>query len=564
MKVEKNVMIEMKDGIKLATDLYIPQIENETSFPALINRTPYNKDNMEASKEVKAFVKAGYVVVIQDVRGRYHSEGNFVPYEYEIFDGLELFKWVIQQSWCNGHFGTFGGSYNGGTQYLPATKNPEGLAAMIPVVTFDDLYNGSAYNDGAKVLHDLRWTVVSIIPDIMERARKAGEEVKVEPPEVYNCLEKIPLASDEAVKIYGKYYLNWMKHSTFDDYWKKMSIKEHYNNIMVPTLNISGWYDIFVPSTLNNYMGMKEKGGSEIARANAYLIMGPWSHINFSGKMNEFDFGSEASEDAIDLLGIQIAWYDFWLKNKPIKYLLNKHVKIFVMGENKWREEDDWPLPNTNYISYYFHSEGNANIKNGLLSIEKPAEENSDKFTFDPLNPVPTVGGQVILPGEGAIGPRDQTKVEERDDVLVYETDILKDDITIIGPLTTKLFISSDCKDTDFTAKLTDVDENNVSKLLSDGILRMRYRNSLEKTELIEPGKIYEININVGATANTFLKGHKIRVSISSCNFPRFNRNSNSGGDIMFEEVSSYQKANNVVLHDSSHPSCIILPIINK
>lgn len=180
------------------------------------------------------------------------------------------------------------------------------------------------------------------------------------------------------------------------------------------------------------------------------------------------------------------------------------------------------------------------------------------------MNPVPTVGGQVILPGEGAIGPRDQTKVEERDDVLVYETDILKDDITIIGPLTTKLFISSDCKDTDFTAKLTDVDENNVSKLLSDGILRMRYRNSLEKTELIEPGKIYEININVGATANTFLKGHKIRVSISSCNFPRFNRNSNSGGDIMFEEVSSYQKANNVVLHDSSHPSCIILPIINK
>lgn len=280
--------------------------------------------------------------------------------------------------------------------------------------------------------------------------------------------------------------------------------------------------------------------------------------------MNEFDFGSEASENAIDLLGIKIAWYDFWLKNKPRKYLLNKHVKIFVMGENKWREEDDWPLPNTNYISYYFHSEGNANIKNGLLSIEKPTEENSDKFTFDPLNPVPTVGGQVILPGEGAIGPRDQTKVEERDDVLVYETDILKDDITIIGPLTTKLFISSDCKDTDFTAKLTDVDENNVSKLLSDGILRMRYRNSLEKTELIEPGKIYEININVGATANTFLKGHKIRVSISSCNFPRFNRNSNSGGDIMFEEVSSYQKANNVVLHDSSHPSCIILPIINK
>ena len=564
MKKIKNEMVPMKDGIKLATDIYFPQSEKESTFPALVNRTPYNKDYVENSKEINAYVKAGYVVVVQDVRGRYHSEGIFVPYEYEIEDGLELFKWVRSQSWCNGHLGTFGLSYHGGTQWLPATKNPEGLDAMVPVITFDDLYNGSAYYDGAKVLHDLRWTVASIIPDIMERAKKAGEEVTVEPPEVYNCLEKIPLASDEAVKLYAKYYLEWMKHSTFDDYWKKLSPKEHYSDITVPTLNISGWYDIFVPSTLNNFMGMRKNGGSEIAKSNTYLIMGPWTHLNFSGKLNEFDFGSEGSEDAIDLLGIKIAWYDFWLKNKPRKYLLNKPVKIFVMGENRWRDEDDWPLPNTNYIPYYFHSEGNANTKNGLLSIDKPENEKSDKFVFDPLNPVPTLGGQVILPGEGAIGPRDQTTVENRDDVLVYETGILNEDITVIGPLIAKLFISSDCKDTDFTVKITDVDEKNVSRLLSDGILRVRYRNSLEKTELMEPGKIYEIKVNVAATANTFLKGHRIRVSVSSCNFPRFNRNSNSGGDIMFEEASSYKKANNVVLHDSEHPSCIILPVILK
>ena len=234
------------------------------------------------------------------------------------------------------------------------------------------------------------------------------------------------------------------------------------------------------------------------------------------------------------------------------------------MGENKWRNEDDWPLPNTNYISYFFHSEGNANIKNGLLSITKPENESSDQFIYDQMNPVPTIGGQVILPGDGAIGPRDQTKVEQREDVLVYETEILQNDITVIGPLIAKLFISSDCKDTDFTVKLTDVDEKNVSKLLSDGILRVRYRNSLEKTELMEPGKIYEIKVNVAATANTFLKGHKIRVSVSSSNFPRFNRNSNSGGDIMFEHSSTYQKANNVVFHDKQHPSCIILPVIEK
>jgi putative CocE/NonD family hydrolase len=309
---------------------------------------------------------------------------------------------------------------------------------------------------------------------------------------------------------------------------------------------------------------MRKGGGSDIAKENAYLIMGPWTHMNFTGKINEFDFGSEASEEAINLIDIKIAWYDHWLKNKKRKYLLNKPVKIFVMGENKWREEDDWPLLKTNYTPFYFHSEGNANIKNGSLSTEKPNNEISDKFIYDPLNPVPTLGGQVILPGEGSMGPRDQSKVENRDDVLVYETSILKEDVTVIGPLIANLFISSDCKDTDFTVKLTDVDEKNISRLLSDGILRVRYRNSLEKTELMEPGKIYEIKVNVAATANTFLKGHRIRVSVSSSNFPRFNRNSNSGGDIMFEEVSSYKKANNVVFHDSEHPSCIILPIIAK
>ena len=565
MKIEKNVMVSMKDNIKLATDIYLPNSEEEKSFPSLVNRTPYNKDYVENSKEIKAYVDAGYAVVVQDVRGRYHSEGIFVPYEYETEDGLELFKWVRKQKWCNGKLGTFGVSYHGGTQWLPATKNPEGLKAMVPVITFDDFYSGSAYYDGAKILHDLRWTVANIIPDIMERAKNSRIKVTVEPPDVYNCLEKIPLASDEAVKLYGKYYLDWMKHNTYDDYWKKMSPKEHYKDITVPTLNISGWYDIFVPSTLNNYMGMKKNGGSEIARKNTFLIMGPWSHLNFSGKINEFDFGPDASEDAINLLLIKIAWYDYWLKDKPRKYFLKKPVKIFVMGENRWRDEDDWPLPNTKYISYYLHSEGNANIKNGFLSKEKSQKAlSSDHFVYDPMNPVPTLGGQVILPGEGAIGPRDQTKVEQRDDVLVYETDILKEDLTVIGPLNAKLFISSDCKDTDFTVKLTDVDEKNISRILSDGILRVRYRNSLEKTELIEPGKIYEIIVNTSATANTFLKGHRIRISVSSCNFPRFNRNSNSGGDIMFEEASTYKKANNTIYHDLNHASCIILPIIPK
>ncbi|MBR3364190.1 MAG: CocE/NonD family hydrolase [Solobacterium sp.] len=560
MKLEKNIMIPMKDGIRLATDLYLP--DTEEPVPALINRTPYDKDGTKREEEILVYVNAGYAVVVQDVRGRYHSEGVFVPYENETEDGLTTFEWVRNQPWCTGKYGTFGLSYHGGTQWLPATRNPEGLKAIVPVVTFDDLYNGSAYQDGAKVLHDLRWTAASIIPDIMERARRAGEEVTVDAPEVYNCLDKIPLASDVAIKKYGQYYLTWMKHSTYDDYWKQFSPKEHYGDITVPALNVSGWYDIFVRSTLDNYRGMRDRGGSSDAREYTRVVMGPWTHQDFSGKLNGFDFTDAGSAESLGLTKMKIAWYDHWLKGKPITWDTEKPVQIFVMGENRWRDETDWPLPGTEYQPLYFHSEGNAKAENGTLTFRLPQQEPSDTFIYDPLDPVPTIGGQVILPGEGAMGPRDQRPAEERNDVLVYETNTLQEDLNVIGPLKARLFISSDRTDTDFTVKLTDVDENGISKLLTDGILRVRYRNSLEKTELMEPGTIYEITVDLAATANTFFKGHKLRVSVSSSNFPRFNRNTNSGGSIFFEEKEVYTKATNTVWHDEQHPSCIILPVI--
>jgi len=562
MLKKSNLMIPMKDGIRLATDVYLPS--EDSIFPVLIKRTPYNKDREKDLYEIEAYVNADYAVVTQDVRGRYHSEGIFEPYVHEEEDGLALYEWILKQPWCNGHLGTFGGSYHGGTQWLCAMRGPEHLDATVPVITFDDLFDGSAYQGGAKVLHDLRWTVADIIPDIMRRAEEAGERVDVEAPEVYHCLDRIPLASDPAVKKYARYYLDWMNHSVFDDYWKQFSPKLHYSEVQAPALNISGWYDIFVPSTLRNYRGMRDHGGSENARKYTRVIMGPWTHMNFSGKLNEFDFGPEAGDEAINLLQIKIDWYDHWLKGKPMSFDPEKPVRIFVMGINEWHDEPDWPLPDTQYIPYYFHSSGNASHENGLLNTEKPSEEKEDVYIFDPLNPVPTIGGQVILPGDGAMGPRDQRAAEKRDDVLVFETEALNENLNVIGFLKAKLYVSSDCTDTDFTVKLTDVDENGVSKLLSDGILRMRYRNSMEATELMEPGKIYGIEVDVAATANTFLKGHRIRVSVSSSNFPRFNRNSNSGGLIFSEEKEQYRKAENVLYHDAEHPSCIILPVIRE
>ena len=557
-----NVMVPMKDGVQLATDVYLPK--EDSVLPVLIKRTPYDKDRDMDQAEIEAYVNAEYIVVSQDVRGRYASEGIFEPYVHEAEDGLTLYEWVLQQPWCNGHLGTFGGSYHGGTQWLPAMSTPKGLEAMVPVITFDDMFDGSAYQGGAKVLHDLRWTCASIIPDIMRRAREAGEVVDLEEPEVYNCLNKIPLADEPAVSKYAKYYLDWMNHSVFDDYWKQFSPKLHYPDIVAPALNISGWYDIFVPSTLRNYRGMRDHGGSKDAQKYTRVIMGPWTHMDFSGKLNEFDFGENASDEAIDLIQLKIDWYDHWLKGKPMKFDSEKPVKIFLMGANKWLDESDWPLPDTTYVPYYFHSNGDAKTENGGLSTIKPKEEKSDTYVFDPLDPVPTIGGQVILPGDGAMGPRDQRPAEQREDVLVFETEPLTEDLCVVGWLKANLFVSSDCLDTDFTVKITDVDESGVSRLLSDGILRMRYRDSMEKTELMEPGKIYEITVDVAATANTFLKGHRIRVSISSCNFPRFNRNSNTGGSIFFEKREEYKKAENTLYHDKQHPSHIVLPIVNR
>ena len=545
----------------MATDVYLP--DADSPLPALIKRTPYDKTREKDVVEAEAYATAGYAVVLQDVRGRYASEGVFVPYQHEAADGLALLAWVRAQPWCDGRVGTFGGSYHGGTQWLVAMHGPEGLLATSPQITFDDLFDGSAYQGGAKVLHDLRWTVADIIPDVMRRAREAGEEVTLEAPEVYGCLDRLPLATDPAVQEYGRYYLDWMSHNTFDDFWRQFSPKLHYGEVTAPALNVSGWYDIFVPSTLRNYRGLR--GGSEEARRYTRLVMGPWTHMDYTGSMNGFDFGPEASDEAVGLHEMKVAWFDHWLRGESLRWDPERPVKVFVMGENAWRDEVDWPLPDTRYVPFYLHSDGMAGQAAGALSPAPCADgEPSDAFTYDPFDPVPTVGGQVILPGEGAMGPRDQREVEARPDVLVFETEPLVEPLTVIGPLTARLWVSSDCVDTDFTAKLCDVDDDGVSMLLTDGILRMRYRNSMEEAELMEPDEVYEVEIDIAATANTFLPGHRVRLSVSSSNFPRFNRNSNTGGPIWSEPSEAYRCAHNVVYHDAARPSCLVLPVIGR
>lgn len=569
IRIDKNVMVPMRDGVRLATDVY--RLEGAAPAPVLVSRTPYNKEySVEGSStfDILRAVQASYTVVTQDVRGRYASEGTFRPHIQETEDGLDTFTWAAAQPWSNGMLGTFGGSYLGGTQWLPARAQPPALRAMAPAITFSDGYEGCCYQGGAKVLHDLRWVVANIVPAEIQRRTARGEKVleSKTPLDVDGALTEIPLATHPLIREYAPFYLDWLAHTTADDYWLPSSPEAGYEHISVPALNISGWYDIFLWSTFQNYMGMKQRGGSEAARKNQRLIIGPWTHMNFSGSFPEIEFGRGGSSASVDLPGIHLRWFDRWLKDVDNGIDQEPPVMLFVMGIDRWRSEPDWPLPDTQYRSFYLHSAGGANTLNGdgFLSIEPPGDEPPDKYQYDPLHPVPTVGGQVILPGGNAMGPRDQHEVELRDDVLVFSTPILEQPLEVTGPVELRLFVASSARDTDFTGKLVDVYPDGRAIILTEGILRARYRRSFSVPELLEPEAVYEIQLNLWATANVFLPGHRIRLEVSSSNFPRFDRNSNTGGVIAKEAPSQYRPALNRVFHDAAHPSHLVLPIIER
>lgn len=569
IQVEKNIMVPMRDGVCLATDVY--RMEGAGPAPVLITRTPYNKDYTIAGSlstfNIERAVSAGYVVVIQDVRGRFASEGTFAPMIQETNDGLDAFAWAAAQPWSNGVLGTFGGSYLGGTQWLPARAQPPALRAMAPSVTFSDTYEGNCYQGGAKILHDLAWVVNTIVPGELQRRGAQGiplpEDTRLDYHEVVN---HPPYGSYPLIRDYASFYLEWLAHATPNKYWAQRSPWSGYDRIQVPALNISGWYDIFTWSTFQNYMGMKERGGSDQARQHQRVIIGPWTHGNFSGSFPERDFGPDASSLAIDLTGIHLRWFDHWLKGADNGVDQEPPVLLFVMGIDRWRTEADWPLPDTHYRPYYLHSSGKANTSNGdgTLLVEPPADEPPDVYLYDPLHPVPTIGGQVIIPGENTSGPRDQREVELRDDVLVYSTPVLEHPVEVTGPIELRLFVTSSARDTDFTGKLVDVFPDGRAMIMTEGILRARYRNSMTAPELLEPGTVYELNLNLWATANVFLPGHRIRLEVSSSNFPRFDRNSNTGGLVEQESPSQFQPATNRIFHNASHPSCLILPIIER
>ena len=576
VKVEPDVPIMLRDGTITYADVFRPDAAGR--FPGLLQRTPYNKDeplSRTGSLDAVRAAMNGYAVVIQDVRGRYSSDGEFYPFVNEIDDGYDSVEWVADQSWCSGKVGMFGSSYIGATQWLAAKARPPSLACIAPAVTGSDYHEGWTWQGGAFELgFNLSWAVGGLTAANWDRL---ASRLYLSPQQLdllietkdglMSAFEHLPMG--EFPDLQGglaPYYYDWLDHPEYDDFWKRVSIEESHPDISVPAFNIGGWYDIFLGGTIRNFRRMRETGATDDARQGQRLLIGPWVHGGQPTEISgEWSFGTRASAAAQDLQGQRLQFFDRWLKGENEGAGDEAPVRLFVMGENVWRDEDDWPLERAEAVRYYLHSRGKANTLNGdgWLSADQPGDEPPDVYVYNPIDPVPTRGGGLccnlsfVTPGA-----YDQRPIEARPDVLVYSTPPLRHATEVTGPITVTLYASSSARDTDFTAKLIDVGEDGYARNLTDGIIRARYRTPRTRASLIEPGEVYEYTVDLWATSNLFRRGHQIRLEISSSNFPRFDRNTNTGEPIGSDRT--FVSALQTVFHTADHSSHVTLPIVPR
>ncbi len=605
--IEKNVMVVMRDRVKLACDIYRPAVNGrpvEGKFPVILERTPYDKATAE--RWARYFVPLGYIAIGQDTRGRFASEGVWHFTRDDVNDGYDTAKWIGEQAWSNGKIGTVGTSYPGGTQHSLALSDAPYLAAMVPTDSSSDVgYFGIRHN-GAFELRWMNWIFNIGLPNGSAESRdpktqqvflEAGKHIR-------EYVLGLPLRRGTTPLKLAPEYEDWlvtaMSHGGNDNFWRSIGIDvaDHIAEYKdIPVYHVSGWYDSWAAQVANLNFARLAKAKKSPQR----LIMGPWTHggqtRSYAG---EADFGPEA---AIDFNGLRLRWFDHWLKGIDNGVAREAPVRIFVMGGGDahktpqgrlsvgghWREEREWPLARAVPTPYYLHS-------NGVLSRQKPGAEVGTSFQFDPHNPVPTIGGNISShnapPGREAIPSRpgdtanlmeqgaydqrcrialwncvDERPLSARNDVLVFQTAPLEEDLEVTGPLVVKLWASSSAPDTDFTAKLVDVYPPNadfpagVDLNIGDSIVRARYRNGVNQLPaLMKAGEVYPFTIELYPTSLLFQRGHRIRVDISSSNFPRFDLNPNTGEPLNDSRRTAI--AINTIYHDAQHPSEIVLPVI--
>ncbi|MBI3666159.1 MAG: CocE/NonD family hydrolase [Acidobacteria bacterium] len=536
----------MRDGVELSADIYRPDVAGR--FPVLLARTPYNKTSKGTLNQGRYYASHGYVYVAMDVRGRGDSDGQFTPYVNDGRDGYDSIEWCAAEPWSTGKVGTLGGSYLGRIQWLTVILQPPHLAAMVALVSPSDPF--VEWPTGLPTPMDISWhhyTSGHVIQNMDA----------VDWPKIHSHLPLYTM--DEAAGRVNPFWKAMIDHPTLDDFWEPFRYQNKYERVRVPVLHISGWYDDEQVGTPLNFIGMTRRGATEEIRRSQKLLMGPWPHaVNSTTKLGEVEFGPTAK---IDLDGYMLRWFDHWLKGIDDGTDREPPVRIFVMGENAWTDENEWPMARTRWTKYYLHSSGRANslLGDGRLSPSEPAAEPADGYTYDPAHPAPFI----TEPSFAQIGgPDDYRPVERRDDVLVYTSEPLQQDTEVCGPIRVTLQASSSARDTDFTALLIDVWPAGFAQRLTDGMVRARFRGGMERQSLIEPGRIYSYDIDCWNTCQMFKKDHRVRLDISSSAFPKYDRNPNTGEPL--GKTTRLQTAEQKIYHERSHASYITLPIVPR
>ncbi|MBV8552598.1 MAG: CocE/NonD family hydrolase [Acidobacteriaceae bacterium] len=539
------ILIRMRDGVDLAADVFLPQATGR--WPTVLVRTPYNRRS-SASASYRYFVLRGYAVVIQDVRGRYGSQGVFGPVEQEGPDGNDTIDWIAAQPWSNGRVAMAGSSYLGLAQWWAAVQENPHLDAISPMCSGDDEYLDRFYSSGGamKLGHRLVWLSENLTPPNQKRFLFA------------TYIGHLPLRTAD-VAATGTVLRVWrdaVSHPSYDGYWRARSIRQESRRVTIPVLSLGGWFDNYAESDLDAFSRLALQHDA------VETWIGPWAH-NPALEFPTRDFGPDAH---IPIRAVQADWFDRWVKKDTLSAKQNAPpalLHIFVMGPNEWREEHEWPLARTRYTPIYLTSSGHANSSSGdgILQWHEANGAQADRFTYDPRLPVPTAGGAVCCdPGILPPGPLDQAKVEKRADVLVFTSLPLTQAMETTGQVRALLYVATSANDTDFTAKLVDVQPDGQPLLVTDGIQRLRYRLAPDHPVFVKRNSPYQISIDAGVTSYVFYPGHRLRLEISSSNFPRFDRNLN--GTSPNADLAKLTKARQTVFHDKNYPSALILPLI--
>jgi putative CocE/NonD family hydrolase len=558
VSLARDVEVVVRDGTVLRADVYQPA--GEAAVPAIVQRTPYDKSLYDAAG--RAYAERGYLVVVQDVRGQFASDGAFEPWVNEGTDGYDTIEWVAAQPGCTGKVGTAGTSYQAVAQWQAACLRPPHLTAMATPVTPADYYDQWVYPGGAFALSfNTTWLLNNVGRSAVRRL-PGGTEIADAMEQAYAALPdggftELPLSTFAALRPHDRrvapYFFDWLsEHAERDDYWNNLSLRNRYDAVQVPVLSYEGWYDVFVDGGIENFAGMQADGGTAAARTGSRLVVGPYAHNNWGRQVGDVDFGSDADDT---YFAVTLAWFDHWLKGEGSGLSAQPPVRYFTMGANVWNAADSWPPPGHAPTSLYLASSGggaNGLAGGGELAAKAGAgDRTADTFTYDPAEPVPSIGGNgCCYPPQSPMGPYDQRAVELRSDVLVYTGPQLSRALEVTGTATVTLWAASSAPATDFTAKLVDVHPDGNAINICGGIVR---------TAMPAGGQPARLSITLSATSIAFLPGHRVRLEISSSNFPLYDRNPNTG--LPPGSSTRLCAAQQTVLHSAAYPSHLTLPV---